>query len=129
MSPDKMKEIFRFSQDFCPLFDRNWNISQKTVLRLKKLRLFFQNGFEPIVKIVWTMKRFLLQHMSNMTVENCRTCSSVSHFVVRLSSLSTMVFCYQNCSYLLWEKILLVIEKNFWNSRLKAENLEKFWDH
>ena len=56
-------------------------------LRLKKLRLFFQNGFEPIVKIVWTMKRFLLQHMSNMTVENCRTCSSVSHFV-RLSSLS-----------------------------------------
>ena len=29
----------------------------------------------------------------------------------------TMVFCYQNCSDLLWEKIVLVIEKNFWNSR------------
>jgi hypothetical protein len=27
-----------------------------------------------------------------------------------------MVFCYQNCSDLLWEKISLVIEKNFWNS-------------
>ena len=26
-----------------------------------------------------------------------------------------MVFCYQNCSDLLWEKIVLVIEKNFWN--------------
>ena len=26
-------------------------------------------------------------------------------------------------------KIVLVIEKNFWNSRLKAENLQKFWDH
>ena len=39
-----------------------------------------------------------------------------------------MVFCYQNCSDLLWEKIVLVIEKNFWNSRLKAENLQNFWD-
>ena len=37
-----------------------------------------------------------------------------------------MVFCYQNCSYLLWEKIVLVIEKNFWNWRLKAENFQKF---
>ena len=34
-----------------------------------------------------------------------------------------MVFCYQNCSDLLWEKIVLVTEKDFWNSRLKAENL------
>jgi hypothetical protein len=25
-----------------------------------------------------------------------------------------MVFCYQNCSDLLWEKNVLVIEKNFW---------------
>ena len=41
----------------------------------------------------------------------------------------TMVFCYQNCSDLLWEKIVLVIEKNFWNSRLKAENFQNFWDH
>ena len=40
-----------------------------------------------------------------------------------------MVFCYQICSDLLWEKIVLVIEKNFWNSRLKAENLQKNWDH
>ena len=29
-----------------------------------------------------------------------------------------MVFCYQNCSDLLWKQIVLVIEKNFWNSRL-----------
>ena len=29
-------------------------------------------------------------------------------------------------SYLL---IILVTEKNFWNSRLKAENLQNFWDH
>ena len=30
----------------------------------------------------------------------------------------TMVFCYQNCSNQLWEEIILVIEKNFWKSRL-----------
>ena len=27
------------------------------------------------------------------------------------------------------KKIVPVIEKNFWNSRLKAENLQNFWDH
>ena len=37
------------------------------------------------------------------------------------------VFCYQNCSDLLWEKIVLVIEKNFWNSRQKAKNLQEQW--
>ena len=36
---------------------------------------------------------------------------------------------FQNCSDLLWEKNHLVIEKNFWNSRLLAENLQNFWDH
>ena len=40
-----------------------------------------------------------------------------------------LVFCYQNCSDLLREKIVLVIEKKFWNSRLKAENLQNFQDH
>ena len=40
-----------------------------------------------------------------------------------------MVFCYRNCYDLLWEKIVLVIEKNFWNSMLKAENFQNFWDH
>ena len=37
-----------------------------------------------------------------------------------------MVFCYQNCSDLLEEKNVLVMEKNFFNSMLKAENLQKF---
>ena len=35
-----------------------------------------------------------------------------------------MVFCYQNYSDSLWEEIVLVIEKNIWNSRQKAENLQ-----
>ena len=37
-----------------------------------------------------------------------------------------MVFCYQNRSDILWENIVLVTKKNFWNSRLKAENLQSF---
>ena len=37
-----------------------------------------------------------------------------------------MAFCYQNCSDLLWEKIVLVIKKKFLNSRLKAENFKIF---
>ena len=40
-----------------------------------------------------------------------------------------MVFCYQNCSDLLWEKTVLVIKIFFWNSRLKAESFQNFWDH
>ena len=37
-----------------------------------------------------------------------------------------IVFCSQNCSDPLWEKKILVIEKNFWNKRMKAKNLQIF---
>ena len=37
-----------------------------------------------------------------------------------------MVFCYQNCSDLLWEKIILVIAKNFWNLRFSL-NFSANW--
>ena len=40
-----------------------------------------------------------------------------------------MVFFCQNCSDSLWEKIVLVMEKKIWNLRLKAKNLQNFWDH
>ena len=43
--------------------------------------------------------------------------------------LSALVFCYQNCSDLQWEKNVLVIEKKFCNSMLKAKDLQKFWHH
>ena len=39
------------------------------------------------------------------------------------------VFCHQNCSDLLWEKNVLVIKNNFWNSRLKVENSHNLRDH
>ena len=37
-----------------------------------------------------------------------------------------MVFCFQNFSDLLWEKIVLVIEKNFWD--YKNNSFEQFKD-
>ena len=48
----------------------------------------------------------------------------LGHFLI-----SRLVFCFEICSKLLWAKNILVIEKNDWNLRLKAENLHKFWDH
>ena len=37
-----------------------------------------------------------------------------------------MVFCYQNCSDLLWEKILLVIEKFFWKGKCIKRPISTF---
>ena len=50
---------------------------------------------------------------------------SFNIFFCEMTKSQSMVFCYQNCSDLLWEKIVLVIEKNFRNSRLSQE-LAKF---
>ena len=38
---------------------------------------------------------------------------------------SEMLFCYQNCSDLLWEKIVLVIEKEQFIQIVKGQN--NFW--
>ena len=50
-------------------------------------------------------------------------------FVCKEAPQKWYIFCYQNCSDLLWETIVLVIEKNFWKSRLKAKDLQNCWDH
>ena len=42
-----------------------------------------------------------------------------------LNNTCGLVFCYQNCSDLLWEKIVLVIEKNFQNSWQNAREFAK----
>ena len=44
-------------------------------------------------------------------------------------NIRTTVLCLQKCSNLLWEKNVLVIQKNFWNLRLRAKNLHNVWDH
>ena len=60
-------------------------------------------------------------------VKNREKRFSERFFLLLICSVK-LVFCYQSCSDLLWEKNVLVIEKNFWNSRLKAKNLQNFWD-
>ena len=42
--------------------------------------------------------------------------------------IEKMVFCYQNCSDLLWEKIVLVIEKTFEGQKFEIflRSLEQF---
>ena len=40
--------------------------------------------------------------------------------------LTTMVFCYQNCSDLLWEKIVLVIEKKLLKFVAEGQEFAKF---
>ena len=55
--------------------------------------------------------------------------TNFNHDPSEFAKKSILVYYYQNCSDLLWEKIVLVIEKNFWNSRLKVEKLQNFWDH
>ena len=75
----------------------------------------------------------LIQFEIGKPFSNTGLTSMVSYFVTRyivnFFKIEIIVLCYQNCSDVLWEKIILVIEKNFWNSRLKAENLKNVWDH
>ena len=40
--------------------------------------------------------------------------------------MSTMVFCYQNCSYLMWEKIVQVIEKKKLKFEAEGQEFAKF---
>ena len=51
------------------------------------------------------------------------------HSTTRGTKFGTIVFCFQNCSDLLLEKNVLLIKKIFWNLKLKAENMQNFWDH
>ena len=109
---------------------------------------------------IWTLKpqQIVVMIMSNCMMGQTKDLKFLENIVIHLKSLlfpleihlllfseqiihrqssnewvknsRKMVFCYQNCSDLLCEKIVLVIEKNFWNSQLKAENLQKkIWDH
>ena len=78
-----------------------------------------ENGLLKTVK-----KKFSLN--TNKKLSNVNKTMGVASLSL---SLMEMVFCYQNCSDLLWEKIVLVIDKNFWILRMMAENLQNVWDH
>ena len=128
---------------------RNPNMGSKQSIKGATQYYFFQKtvfGSKKSSKN-WTFCWFLnflcqYKYMSNTSSEksnsnlkyyqNVKNSSIVSHVTFHFWKSCVwgpeMVFFYQNCSYLLREKIVLVIEKNVWNSRLKAENLQNFWD-
>ena len=67
-------------------------------------------SLEPLVSlaIAWLLESWSIQKRKKIFT---------SFWLVRRTELFLeMVFCYQNCSDLLWDKIVLVIEKNVWNS-------------
>ena len=85
----------------------------------------WRKGVENSAKEVLNSVRtswLVLSHSAHCKSNNCKLQTKM---VCNLCN-SKMVFCYQDCSDLLWEKIVLVIENFFWNSRLKAENLHNF---
>ena len=81
--------------------------------------------------ICWSKTPFWLsysQFWPGLTSEatfEVSNCEQISVKETNTRKIQKMVFCYPSCSDLLWEKNVLVNEKNFWNSRLKAENLHK----
>ena len=84
-----------------------------------------QSGFQ---ELILTIRMNLLDFswLSIFGTEENFPCFLLNGSKVRgaaFTASSEMVFCFQNCSNLLWEKKILVIEKN---SRLKAENLQNF---
>ena len=85
-------------------------------------------GFTPHVFIkteseIWFLSKF----NSNFSQRNEANVKYLFKFFSIWNYISGMVFCYQNCFDLLWEKNVLVIEKNFWGWRPKICNIfEKF---
>ena len=72
-------------------------------------------AFEIEITVTWFLNHIIcsgILEWNELSYELGLNC--IINFLVR-----EMVFCYQNCSDLLWEKIVLVIEKN----------LQRFWDH
>ena len=77
----------------------------------------------PWQRMIYIRNLTLKKLLTHSCLEYFKTFQHFNHKFFLFLWLPTilMVFCYQNCSDLLWEKIVLVIEKNFWNSRLSQE--------
>ena len=102
---------------FCPGLVQAWQIFHVDRILKMQLQVLILTLYMP--RRVYEFMVFWRKYI----IEYFRFCMET---VCRSSSIE-MVFCLQNCSDLLWEKIVLVIEINFWNLWLKAENLQKFW--
>ena len=137
------KLYFFFSKNIFPLgriaFTGYYVCSGYTVLSPKfKIRNIFSFQIEPILSLIFCQLLGKNRSDSGSLYLKTQILSSIMSIGIPIFCYRTfwlhdlfgdMVFCSQNSSDLLWEKIVLVMEKNFWNSRLKAENLQNFWDH
>ena len=103
--------------------DLNKNsISRPSALNFKSFAQSIEYFFLHTVRtILETKYHFWLRTLNGSKVMLLKRFKIHSFFQLNHTA-ATMVFCYRNCSDLLWEKIVLVIEKNF--LKLKAEGRE-----
>ena len=99
----------------------NWYFVTKIVLTYCEKKMFW-----------WSKKKIKFEAEGREFAKNFQTTRTISSTIGKkllgfrnMQKKLELVFCYQNCSELLWEKNVLVIEKNFWNSRPIYNNLEQ----
>ena len=99
---------------------------------LKKKLFYKLAGFSELPSWLipsWPWERCLWMDLLRWPFYGCTTLDNkIAHwkFVSKIVRKLEMVFCYQNCSDLLWEKIYR--EKNLENSRLtKLKNVSEYW--
>ena len=107
------------------LLGKSWFPNQKHTLIVMTLRkIMYQIG----IHSVWwhTLEMWMMRCSAGTFKQMNWVCLDCKTILLVLLHIQKLIFCYQNCSDLLWEKIVLMIEKNFWNSRLKIENFQNF---
>ena len=114
------------------IHSQNWTIYQKiwsTVWIIKKYDLSITVEDNSWIQhhMSWNQKPYLCQSSHFTYLIFHAYLEKVGKLEIEAHRL---VFCYQNCSDLLWEKIVLLIEKNFWNRgwRPRIQIRKNYWD-
>ena len=118
-----MYKLCRFCAIFLYLFPFRGLHLQYKLNAFKKKENWIWRQFQEIVGtyVLWMYIHPIVQTQTWLLLSQ-----SQKSFHVVYSSCSNGIFFFKNCSGLLWEKIILVIKKNFWNSKLKAIS-QMFW--
>ena len=124
-SKKDLKKYLQISSDFqsrTQKFDKIFYVLEFCSL-LKNSYHYLDSSKEVVYGCLQQLKKTHYRHIARAF---CVLLKSLlfSYFFLLFLILLSVVFSYQNCPDLRWEKVVLVIEKNFWNSRLK-----EFWDH
>mgnify|MGYP007086847449 CR=1 FL=1 len=101
---------------------------------------FYWNVLKILTNVFWILLKNLWHILLTFFTQKCQTLAKKCHilqFILgKTLQIALQQFLFVKNGILLpklfWlsmkKKIVLVIEKNVWNSRLKAENLQTFWD-